>query len=80
MAFNGWATMSDYRINISYSAEDGCYVADLPDLEYCSAFGETPEEALAELKGARDAWLAAARAKGDPIPPARYRPFLYLAR
>ncbi len=40
---------TDYHINIFYSAEDGCYVADLPDLEYFSAFGETPEEALADL-------------------------------
>ena len=72
--------MSDYHINIIFSDEDGCYVADLPDFEYCSAFGATAEEALAELRIARDAWLAAAREKGDPIPPARYRPLQYLAR
>jgi len=31
--------MSDYHINIFYSNEDGGYIADLPDLESCSAFG-----------------------------------------
>ena len=34
--------MSDYNINILYSDEDGGYVADIPDLDSCFAFGETP--------------------------------------
>ncbi len=54
--------MGDYHINIFYSEEDGGYIADIPDLESCSAFGETPEEALAELEKAKSAWLDAARA------------------
>ena len=37
---------SDYHINLFYSAEDGGYIADVPDLKSCSAFGESPEEAL----------------------------------
>ena len=41
--------MKDYHINIFYSEEDGGYIADIPDLEACSAFGETPEQALAEV-------------------------------
>src|SRR3989304_4424315 len=52
--------MSDYHINIFYSDEDGGYVADIPDLESCSAFGRTPEEALAEVERAKEAWLEAA--------------------
>ncbi len=36
--------MSDYHINIFYSDEDGGYIADIPDLESCSAFGETAEQ------------------------------------
>lgn len=39
----------------SYSEEDGGYVADIPDLEACSAFGRTPEEALREVEKARTA-------------------------
>lgn len=69
--------MSDYHINIFYSDEDSAYVADIPDLESCSAFGETPEQALAELKLAKAAWLEAAAESGKPIPPLRCRPAIY---
>jgi predicted RNase H-like HicB family nuclease len=69
--------MSDYHINIFFSEEDGGYIADIPDLDSCSAFGESPEEALAEVERVRDAWLAAAREAGKPIPPPRYRPVIY---
>ena len=69
--------MSDYHINIFYSEEDGGYIADIPDLEACSAFGHTPEEALAQLKQAKRAWLAAARRAGKAVPKPRYRPLIY---
>lgn len=69
--------MNDYHINIFFSEEDGGYIADIPDLESCSAFGETPEQALAELERAKSAWLEAARQYGKPIPPPRYRPAIY---
>jgi predicted RNase H-like HicB family nuclease len=65
--------VSDYHINIFYSDEDGGYVADVPDLDACSAFVKTAAEALAELEVTKAAWLAAARAEGKPIPPPRYR-------
>lgn len=69
--------MSDYHINIFYIEEDRAYIADIPDLESCSALGATPEEALAEVKLAKAAWLEAARESGKPIPPPRYRPAIY---
>ena len=69
--------MKDYHINIFYSEADGGYIADIPDLEACSAFAETPEEALKQLELARAAWLAAAQAEGKPIPTPRYRPAIY---
>jgi predicted RNase H-like HicB family nuclease len=69
--------MKDYHINIFYSDEDGGYIADIPDLEACSAFGETPQQALVEVELAKAAWLEAARAEGKPIPPPRYRPAIY---
>ena len=65
--------MSDYHINIFWSDEDGGYIADIPDLEACSAFGATAEEALAEVEKAREAWLEVARKQGKPIPSPRYR-------
>jgi predicted RNase H-like HicB family nuclease len=70
----------DYHINIFYSEEDGGYIADIPDLEACSAFGATPTEALAEVEKAKQAWLEAARAEGKPVPRPRYRPIIYQAR
>ena len=71
--------MADYHINIFYSEEDGGYIADIPDLEACSAFGETPEEALREVQLAKSLWLRAARAERKPIPPPTYRPVIYQA-
>jgi predicted RNase H-like HicB family nuclease len=72
--------MKDYHINIFYSEEDGGYIADIPDLRFCSAFGRTPEEALKELETARSAWIEAARSAGKPVPEPRYRPVIYEAR
>jgi predicted RNase H-like HicB family nuclease len=69
--------MKDYHINVFYSEEDGEYVADIPDLEACSAFGATPEEALAAVGEAKGAWLESAREAGRPIPSPRYRPAIY---
>lgn len=63
----------DDHINIFFSEEDGGYIADVPNLAACSAFGETAEEALREVERVRDAWLAAAREACKPITPLRYR-------
>jgi predicted RNase H-like HicB family nuclease len=69
--------MKDYHINVFYSEEDECYVADIPDLKYCSAFGATPVEAVREVEKAKKAWLQAAKDEGKPIPKPRYRPAIY---
>ena len=69
--------MKDYHINIFYSEEDGEYIADIPDLKYCSASGDTQEEALREVLIAKNLWLEVAREKGLPIPEPKYRPAIY---
>ncbi len=69
--------MKDYHINIFYSEADGGFIADIPDLQACSAFGETPEEALREVLVAKEAWLEAAREANKPVPEPRYRPVIY---
>jgi predicted RNase H-like HicB family nuclease len=71
--------MSDYHINLFASDEDGGWIADIPDLAHCSAFGDTPQEALEQLLLAKAAWLDAAKAEGKPIPPPKYRPAIYQA-
>ena len=69
--------MKDYHINIFYSEEDEGYIADIPDLKYCSAFGVTQEEAVREVLTAKVAWLEAATAEGQLILQPRYRPVIY---
>lgn len=69
--------MRDYFISIFYSEEDEGYIADIPDLRHCSAFGNSPDEALREVQIAKEAWLEAARVSGKPIPEPRYLPVIY---
>jgi predicted RNase H-like HicB family nuclease len=71
--------MKDYLINIFYSEEDEGYIADIPDLFACSAFGKTPEEALRQVQIAKATWIEAALAEGIPVPPPKYKPVLYEA-
>jgi predicted RNase H-like HicB family nuclease len=60
--------MAGYPIEVFWSDEDEAWVADVPDLSYCTAHGSTPQEAVAEVELALEAWLEAARATGRPIP------------
>jgi len=57
-----------YAIEIFYSEEDEGYIATVPELPVCSAFGETEEEALKEVKVAIGLWLEAAEKEGRQIP------------
>ena len=66
-----------YHINIFYSEEDKGYIADIPDLIHCSAFGETPDDALREVLKAKKVWLEAAKKKKKKIPSPRYKPLIY---
>ena len=66
--------MPKYHINVFFSANDECWVADIPDLKFCSAFGDTAEQALKEVQRAMTAWLEVAKEKQKPIPKPKYRP------
>ena len=66
--------MNRYHINVYWSEEDDCWVADVPDLQTCCAFGDTPDEAIAEVQVAMEGWLETARAHDLEIPEPRYRP------
>jgi predicted RNase H-like HicB family nuclease len=61
---------------IFWSDEDHSYIADVPDLKYCSAHGDTPEQALEEVQIALRAWLEVARERGMPIPEPTSHPSL----
>jgi predicted RNase H-like HicB family nuclease len=63
-----------YAVVVFWSDEDECYIADPPDLRGCTAFGDTPEEALREIQVAMQAWLETAREVGLRIPQAHFGP------
>ncbi|AKG91658.1 hypothetical protein GAH_01018 [Geoglobus ahangari] len=60
--------MHKYTIEIFYSEEDEGYIAVVPELPGCSAFGETEEKALKEIKTAIELWIEAAKKEGREIP------------
>jgi predicted RNase H-like HicB family nuclease len=57
-----------YTIEIFWSDEDGCFIACVPDLENCAAWGVTYEEALARAHLAIQADLVSRRVFGESIP------------
>jgi len=69
-----------YHINLFWSAEDSCWIADVPDLRPCSAHGDTRAEAIGNVNDAISGWLEVARESNFLIPEPRYRPAIYAAR
>ena len=57
-----------YEIILFWSDEDQVFIADVPELPGCMAHGNTPEEALKQVKEAIQLWIDTAREFGDPIP------------
>lgn len=60
--------MSDYSVLIRWSDEDEGYIATSPELSGVSAFGESPEEALEELKAAREGYIEVFEEDGCELP------------
>jgi predicted RNase H-like HicB family nuclease len=69
--------IKDNHISVFYSEEHDAYIADIPDLKHCSAFGNTADEAVREVLKAKEAWIESARAHGKLIPLPSYRPVIY---
>lgn len=68
-----------YHIDLDWSDDDQCWIANVPDLKTCSALGDTPEQALAEVQVAMQGWLEAANEMGFPIPQPLHQPERYAA-
>ena len=68
--------MYKYAIEIFYSEDDEGYIALVPELRGCSAFGETEEVALKEVKTAMELWLETAKKDGKYIPQPHGKEFL----
>ena len=60
--------MNKYLVEIFWSNEDSGYIAIVPDLPGCSAYGDTLEEAAREINDAQEAWLEAYLASGESVP------------
>jgi predicted RNase H-like HicB family nuclease len=69
-----------YHVNVFWSEQDASWIADVPDLKGCSAWGTSPSAAITQVEQAIEGWLDSARAHGFPIPDARYRPAIYALR
>ena len=57
-----------YPINIFWSDEDDGYIAEVPTLPGCSAWGRNEADAAREAGDAIAAWVAAANAAGKAVP------------
>ena len=63
--------VENYQIVIWWDEDDGCYIADIPELEGCMAHGDTPQQAEEEIKIAAKMWLETATEYGEEIPKPR---------
>lgn len=57
-----------YLIEVFWSDEDAGYIATVPDLPGCSAWGATLGDAVREIEDAQQAWIEARSKSGEPIP------------
>ncbi len=60
--------MDKYEVIIYWSAEDGVYVAEIPELPGCMAHGKTQREALTNVRQAVALWIKTAEEFGDTVP------------
>jgi len=57
-----------YTVEVFWSDEDEGFVAFVPELEGCSAWGKTRDAALREVEIAIDPWIEAAKKMGRLLP------------
>ena len=66
-----------YEIILYWSDEDEAYIAEVPELEWCAADGETYQEAIANVEVIIDEWIELATEKGWKIPEPKGRRLMY---
>lgn len=62
------STINHYNITIRWSAEDECFIAEVPALPGVTADGDTIEEAAREIRIALEAALEPLETRGFPLP------------
>ena len=65
--------MTHSAFEIVWSDEDEGFIATVPDLPGCSAWGRTLAEAVREVEDAQAAWIQACMASGEPVPQSSVR-------
>lgn len=62
-----------YEVIISWSDEDGDFIAEVPERPRCAADGPKPREALANVTVTAQEWIESARELGRTVPAPRGR-------
>ena len=62
-----------HEVIIYWSAEDGAFVAEVPELPGCMADGRTYREALRAVERVAREWIETARELGREVPEPRGR-------
>ena len=62
-----------YEINIYWSSEDDCYLAEVPELPGCMADGKTLKEVTENIEVIIREWIECAVLDGDKIPAPKER-------
>ena len=62
-----------YEVIIWWSAEDGCYLAEVPELPGCMADGETLGEVAQAAEESIELWIKVNTERGFEIPMPRGR-------
>ena len=63
----------NYEVIVYWSEDDGCFIAEVPELPGCMADGATHQEALAAAEQVAREWVETAREIGRTTPQPRGR-------
>ena len=66
--------MSKYEVLIYWSNDDGCFIAEVPELPGCMADGKTKIEVLQNVEVIISEWIETAKMLNRPIPEPSYKP------
>ncbi len=63
--------MGQYEVNVHWSQEDGCFLAEIPELPGCIADGATEAEARQSALESAGRWIKMAQYIGREVPAPR---------
>jgi predicted RNase H-like HicB family nuclease len=72
--------MKKYAYVVYYSEEEAAWIANVPDIEYFSAFGKTATAAVKELEASLKNWYAVVKEENLPMPEVNFDPTRFEAQ